>query len=249
MILGSLEILEGVAPLGLNVEGGPAAPDQDRARKAVDLWLERRASRGEQVQGLVWRGRLRDLRNDRAGARADLKKAVNLDPDDFDARLRLALVVLEVAPQEAIEHFRILLRQRPENRLARFSLAYSLHGLGHLEEARRLLDDLLFANPNDVPALIERGNVAVDTQQYTDAERWLRRAVEVAPANPRGHFCLAGCLQLEGKTEEAFHHQEAFKQRETEEKRGRDKLIQDFSATTNRNRQHGNERQKLEPRE
>jgi cytochrome c-type biogenesis protein CcmH/NrfG len=93
------------------------------ARRAADLWLRLRPSQADQMQGLVWRGRLHLFALEQAEAQAALRKALELDPDHFEARLQLALAVTQEAPAEAAAHLQLLRDRHPKNNHVRLLLA------------------------------------------------------------------------------------------------------------------------------
>ncbi len=82
-------------------------------------------------------------------------------------------------------------------------LAVSRHGLGQLDQAQPLLDELLATNPQDVPALIERGRLALDAQQPAEAETWLRRAEAIAPDHADVLLSLGRTLRMLRRAPEA----------------------------------------------
>jgi tetratricopeptide (TPR) repeat protein len=87
-------------------------------------------------------------------------------------------------------------------------LSARLHrNLSQPEEAARLLDEVLAAEPNRVPALIERARVAMDLNKLPDAERWLLRARELAPDQRDVNVALADCLRQALRFDEADHYQ------------------------------------------
>jgi tetratricopeptide (TPR) repeat protein len=86
------------------------------------------------------------------------------------------------------------------------------HSMGQLDEARRILDELLDADPKLLPALIERGKVELDAQQPQQAEQWLRRAEALAPHNMDVLLALSRTLRLTGNTAEAQKYQERYRE-------------------------------------
>lgn len=186
------------------------APDVARLQAALDAWLTHARTPAEQVQGLVWRGRLQRFQGKHRDATADLRRAVELDPAHADARRDLAMLVAQEAPQEAAVHFQLLHERDPSNVQTSYSLATLRRGLGQLAEARRLLDDILLVQPANVSALIERAHVDLDQNLPEQAEPRLRRALDLAPREPEVSLALARCLQLAGKPDEAKKHQEQF---------------------------------------
>jgi tetratricopeptide (TPR) repeat protein len=182
-----------------------------RARQAADLWLRLRPGPADQVQGLVWRTHFLLLDQDRPGAVADLRKAVELAPGHFDARLQLAELVSQTNPREAADHLETLRRRFPEDNRVRFPLGLVRRSLGQLDEARQLLDDVLASEPDHAPALVARGQIALDTQQPAEAERWLRRAWTLEPHEPETNLALGHCLKMLGRAEEAKTYEDRFR--------------------------------------
>ena len=163
-----------------------------RARHCLDLFLERRP---EDVQALLGRGWVWEQLFYYDKAAADYRRAVQLDPDNDRARLRLAEALLRAAPpREAADQFERLLRRQPENAAARLGLARARLQLGEAQEARRLLDQLLAEHPRDPAAVLERGKLALDEGKLSAAETWLRRAVALTPFDPQANYHLYLCL-------------------------------------------------------
>ena len=161
LIEGSLTVLVPAAKMGFTKPGGPALAEVERARQAIDLWLVQRSAQADQVQGLVWRGRLHDVMDEHASAVADLRKAVELDPEHFQARWYLAAGITQAEPQAALDHLETLDRLYPHRPEVRFLIATVQRNLGQLGRARDILDELLAANPDFVPGLVERSKVAI----------------------------------------------------------------------------------------
>ncbi len=197
--------------------GGSVPPEVERALRVADQWLRCQTGSADQVQGLVWRGRLHSLANDHTQAVADLRQAVALDPAHFDARWHLAMTVAQEAPEEAVTHFEILQRSRPESRQVRLVLAITRRGLGQLAEAERMLDEILEAEPDNLLAVLERGKAALDGPEPATAERWLRRAEASAPNHPEVLLALSRLLLLTGRPDEAKQYRERFLQAERQQ--------------------------------
>jgi tetratricopeptide (TPR) repeat protein len=178
--------------------------------QALDGWLQGRTAPADHVQGLVWRGRLRRVDKQHHQAEADFRKALELDPDHFQARLHLAVAVFHERPEEAERHLRLLSQRFACDTRLRLCLAVVSRVLGHLQQADELLSGILTDNPHDVFALLERGQLALDLQRPDDALRDLRRAVELAPNEPETNFALSRGLRLTGKLTEAQTYHERF---------------------------------------
>jgi tetratricopeptide (TPR) repeat protein len=178
-------------------------PDPAKLMWAVNHWLRLQSNRADQVQGLVWRSQAFAEQGDKESAARDLRTALEIDPDHWDARLQLVLLVGYQAPEEAVANLEILRSRRPGDRELGLSLATFRRQLGQLEEAARILDELLAANPNDVFVLVERGYVELNARKPDQAERFLRRAYEVSPDVPEVNLAFSGWLTQAGRPEEA----------------------------------------------
>lgn len=210
-IEGYLTALEPAFSQGLTAEGGPAAPFVARVQEAVRLWLEHHPRRADQAQGLVWRGRARALSNDYQNAVADLRAALKLMPDHFEALVQLAISEAQDSPEEAAQQLEKLLAREPENNQVRFALASINRNLGRLEASRKMLDQLVTANVGGAEVLVERGKLAMDMDELPDAEGFLRKGVKLAPSDAKLHLILSQCLRLEGKDSEADVEYESYR--------------------------------------
>jgi predicted Zn-dependent protease len=221
LIEGSLTVLAPAsaqgATFGFDTDKG--APYLARARKAVALWLRLRPGQADQVQGLVWRGRLHHVGNDHPKALADLRQALASSPDHFGARLYLAIAVVQEVPGEAASHLEMLRQREPKHKHVRFVLANARRLLGELEEARELFDELLADYPDEVTFVLERGLVDLDAGRPKAAERWLRRALALAPNEPEVNLALSRCLRGLAQPEEASRYQARFQELEAARKR------------------------------
>jgi tetratricopeptide (TPR) repeat protein len=214
-----------VAMLARRAGGERAGPPSvEQLRRAVDLWLARYGSDADQVVGLVWRGRLHAYMSEYAPAVADFRSALARHPDDFHAHWYLAALIVREDPQEAAAHLEALYQRHPANPRVCLFLAGVRRTLGRLDEARPMLDEILQKDPNDVSALLERGKLSVDAQQFADAETWLRRAEKLAPEFPELNLELSRCLQMAGRLEEAAPYRARFEKHLAEKDRMRDEL-------------------------
>lgn len=137
------------------------------------------------------------------------ERALDLRPD-VDA-VRLALAEIQVALgkfNEAQQRFEQLRQRQPDNPSVLFGLGRALAGQGHKEQARELFDKVLAANTQDWKALSERGWIAVQLDQPTEGESYLRSAAALAPPDLPVLTRLADCLRLNGKQEEARQYRE-----------------------------------------
>jgi predicted Zn-dependent protease len=102
-----------------------------------------------------------------------------------------------------LKHFERLHERRPDSAAITLGLARCNIELGKLSEGRQLLDRLLEARPDNVQALAESGKLALDMQQFDEAERRLRKALMLSPNERETLYSLYRCLIQQGKRTEA----------------------------------------------
>jgi tetratricopeptide (TPR) repeat protein len=143
------------------------------------------------------------------------REALDLDPDHEEARLGLALILVETRCfADAIEHIEFLRKRQPDNLGLQTGLAECRAGIGEIQEAVRILDVVLAEDPDWAPALAIRGRLALENGEYEEAESLLRRAIALAPGDRRTRHNLVNCLNQSGKIQEALRHQKENEERE-----------------------------------
>jgi predicted Zn-dependent protease len=156
------------------------------------------------VKALVGRGRVKERLFDFAAAVQDYRTALRADPDNDEARARLAAVLLiNGRPEEAAAEFERLRRRQGDTPEVLVGLARCRRKQGKLPEALELLDRLLKRAPDNATALAERGKVALELDRPEQAEASLRRAVRLAPYDREAQQNLYQCLRLAGRRTEA----------------------------------------------
>lgn len=201
----------------LSTNGPPTTYLQ--ARDGIDLWLKNRSGSADRAQGLVWRARARELGGVHAGAIGDLREALALDPEHYEARVYLSFFVYQEAPKESAAHLEILARRYPEDLHIQMARANCCRDFGHLNDARQIFDRLLIAHPTNVGVLMERGRLELDANRPLEAEVFFRRGLARAPEMPEVFQSLSSAMRLQGKTAEAQDYQKKFEELEAEEKR------------------------------
>lgn len=171
------------------------------ALHCLNEWLDHQPDR---VSALLWRGQTYEYLRRYPDALPDYRKAVALDPNHTEARLRLAALLLHFhQPSEAVGHYQQLRQEQPTNPNVLLGLARCYRELGQHQEARPLLDALLAERPNDAQALCERGKLAQEAGQMAEAEAWFRQAVAQAPYERDPNYSLYRCLSQADKHTEA----------------------------------------------
>lgn len=134
----------------------------------------------------------------------EFDEAVRLDGERTADRLRLALALLEVGRAgDALPHLRRVRAERPDDREVGVYLAFALGKERWDDEARVLLDDVLAAEPDHVPALIGRARVDLEADRPEEAERFARRALDLSPKNRQAVLLLHQALVTQGRDDEA----------------------------------------------
>jgi tetratricopeptide (TPR) repeat protein len=171
------------------------------ARQACDLCLERRP---EQPWPWLWRGRIHDRLGRMDDAAEDYTRAVELAPDDREARLALGdLLLRRVRTGEAMEHFARVAARFPDDEEAQLGLAACRIDRGEAAQAVPLLDRVLAANSSSPRGLFLRGKAAFQLDEPAAAEPRLREAVGAAPHDAEALYLLIRCLRAQGKDGEA----------------------------------------------
>ncbi len=171
----------------------------------------------------ILRGWVHERLNLTRPAMADYQRALELDPELSLVRLRVAEMFLEDnRPLEAVPHLerlraaypnrapRIQGRSAPDAQVqARLGQCRLLQG--RHEEARGLLEAAVEEMPRDLPLLIHMAKLELAERRPAEAERWLRRALEVDPIDPEALYTMVSALQLLGRRQEAAATLEQYK--------------------------------------
>jgi tetratricopeptide (TPR) repeat protein len=133
----------------------------------------------------------------------DYEKAVALRSTP-EARLGLAGALYRVGrPWDAMLEYERLRQERRADPEVVLGLARCRFNLHEVDEARRLLEELLERHPGHADGLLERGRLEFHAGYLSQAEEWLRQAVDAAPpidVEPRRLLCQ--CLEAQQKSQE-----------------------------------------------
>jgi len=170
-------------------------------RRCLDAWLELEPGN---EQALLRRGWVRERQNDHAGALEEYQQALDAQPDGHEARLRKAQTLLYLKrPREAVDDLEMLRQINSADPEAGLALVQCWVGLGRMDEAQNLLDELITNNPKEFPLLVEQGRLDLEQGKLESAVSWLRRAVERMPRDYQAHYHLSLALARQGKKKEA----------------------------------------------
>jgi Tfp pilus assembly protein PilF len=171
------------------------------AQESLRRWLEREPDRVEAwlLQAYVF-GRLQN----NTEALDSYRRAVELDPDNDGTRLEMAGHLAQAYHmEEALAQFDYLRQKQGDTPAVLKGMAFCRRLMNQPEEARRLLETVLAAQPRDWRALVERGRLANEYESAAAAEKWFRQAADVAPDESDVNYSLYQCLERLGKHQEA----------------------------------------------
>jgi tetratricopeptide (TPR) repeat protein len=158
------------------------------------------------LQGLLWRGRMRALLRRKGLAYKDFEAALKLAPDFNPARYYLAeLLATENRYNDAEPHAKILIERSPNNLLVRLLWARCQAEMGHDPEGAGL-DAWLRDAPHHSrlnEALDAAARVALSSSQLKKAEEYARRALAKAPLEKHSLYNLSQSLTRQGRMQEA----------------------------------------------
>jgi len=171
------------------------------AMRCSNLYLQKKPN---DVQALLGRALISDRLFYFGDAVLDCRQAVEVEPQNDFARLRLAEMLVNTGPaREAVEQFEQLRLKKPTSARVLLGLARARMQLGEVAEARRDLDALLQEEPRNAAALSERGKADLAEENAAMAELWLRRSLAEAPHDRQTVYNFVQCLDRLGKTAEA----------------------------------------------
>lgn len=142
------------------------------------------------------RGQIRRQRSEFVEAASDLREALRIDADYYEAGLSLASVDLKLGRFQTAEAelLRVTARlgQRPESQML---LAECYTAQQKSEEARRILDSLLDADPKHLDALLLCAQLDVDEKQYAAALEKVDRLLSAQPRKSKARYLRATILR------------------------------------------------------
>jgi tetratricopeptide (TPR) repeat protein len=189
------------------------------ALTCLDLWVEREPST---ARAWHWRGVALEGLDHFHKAVTQYEKALELEPERWGARLRLARLLLSLNnPESARPHLQELLRRHGDDVEVQLLQAQVLRLEGKTDEAVDLLDRLLQSHPHHVDALNLYSQLVSEHEppQYDKAEHLLRLALTENPTKFSTLYTLHKCLHNQGKEKEAAEVRDRLDQMERDIRR------------------------------
>ena len=142
---------------------------------------------------------------DRAAARAACERILASGSKDNDARLLLAILLIEDGDAaRGLSLLELIVASAPGNARARHALGKALARLGRSDEAVAQLQQVIAQQPANIDAYLDLGGIHLRCQQAPAAERVLRQALAAAPQHPAVLSNLGGLLAAHGDAAEAI---------------------------------------------
>ena len=132
---------------------------------------------------------------DRAAARSACEQILASGSKDNDARLLLAILLIEDGDAaRGLSLLELIVASAPNNARARHALGKALARLGRSGEAVAHLEQVIAQQPQNIDAYLDLGGIHLRCQQAPAAERVLRQALAAAPQHPAVLSNLGGLL-------------------------------------------------------
>ncbi|XP_051787402.1 LOW QUALITY PROTEIN: protein O-mannosyl-transferase TMTC3 [Erpetoichthys calabaricus] len=187
-----------VAPNHLNVYINLAnliRANESRLEEADQLYRQAISMRPDFKQAYISRGELLLKMNKPNEARDAYLRALELDSANADLWYNLAIVNIEMKePSEALKNFNQALELNPKHKLALFNSALLMQESGDARlrpEAKRRFLLYVEQDPNDANGYFNLGMLAMDDNNNDDAEKWMKKAIQMQHGFRSALFNLA----------------------------------------------------------
>jgi tetratricopeptide (TPR) repeat protein len=138
----------------------------------------------QQVEYLRLRAAIKGLANDVAGAEADLKQALQLDPENDNVTLQYGSLLWKAGRKtEARQMYMALLKRDDKNRYALEALGYLSRDEGDNKAAEVFFTRMAAAYPGDYVPYMALGDLYTATKEYPKAQASYEKAHKLAPTN------------------------------------------------------------------
>ena len=130
------------------------------------------------------RAAIKTAGDDLTGAEADLKEAIQLDPDNANIALQYANLLWKLKKKdEARKLYAGVLQKDPKNRFALEGLGYLYREDGDVKTSAEYFTRYAQAYPNDYVPYLAMGDLFASVGRYKEAEINYQKAYNIAPKN------------------------------------------------------------------
>jgi tetratricopeptide (TPR) repeat protein len=164
--------------------------DENAVRQQLNIGMQQLATiqvEGEQqVEYLRLRAALKTIGNNFGGAEADLKQALQLDPQNDNITLQYGSLLWKIGRKaEARQMYTALLQRDQKNRYALEALGYLSRDEGDNKAAESFFTRMAAAYPSDYVPYMELGDLYTAMRDYSKAQASYEKAHQLAPTNPQ----------------------------------------------------------------
>jgi tetratricopeptide (TPR) repeat protein len=165
-------------------QGNDAAARQEMAT-AEQLINKIQVEGPARAEFLRVRASVRGGSGDIAGAEADLKQALQLDPTNVNASLQYANLLWRTKrPDDAMKIYSGILQKDPRNRFALEAVGYLYRESGNIKGAEDFFARLAKEYPDDYIPYLALGDLYTATRDFKRADVNYNKAYKLAPTNP-----------------------------------------------------------------
>jgi len=129
--------------------------------------------------------------NDRVSAQKMFSKANVLAPDNALIKAQLGMIKLLNTDKTGLDELQQAINLDPNFKAANIALAMTYLKNKEIEKAKKIAEEWLAAKPNNVTAMILRGNIALKANNKEDAIEYFNKVVSLSPKNIVALFNLA----------------------------------------------------------
>jgi len=133
-------------------------------------------------------------------------KANKLAPDNAKIKAQLGILKLRNNDQTGVQELERAIGIDPEFQPANIALAMNYLKNNEIQKAIDLADNWLLQSPNNISALILRGNIAIKSDTPDDAVVFFKKALEASPENVTALFNLAVLFSNKGNFSQSNHY-------------------------------------------